>query len=165
MVNFAASALALMALAPVIGAVPTADSTFSFTSWVEDIIANPKGQHLSPEGAVSAAALNDKGSLEKRVTCNGGRTAPVNDAVSCINQLAREGGECALDGGVDFCTIGGAKIIGRTGGGGPVHHSVDCNEIARTAGKIMDACTTGNVVSGSEYVPSDVYINVIISGF
>jgi hypothetical protein len=65
MVNFASAALAILALTPVIGAVALPDTTvaassageverFSFVKWVDDMIANPNGTHLSPEQAYEA---------------------------------------------------------------------------------------------------------------
>jgi hypothetical protein len=69
MVNFALPTLAVLALTPVIGAVvvpvvvpdtsvgassETEVEGFSMTKWVDDIIANPNGTHLSPEQAYEA---------------------------------------------------------------------------------------------------------------
>jgi hypothetical protein len=57
MVNTAVAALALLAVGQAVGAVPTAGAlppTFSFVDWVDQIIADPDGDHLSPEEAVVA---------------------------------------------------------------------------------------------------------------
>ncbi len=65
MVNFALPTLAVLALTPVIGAVAVPDTSagassggeverFSFAKWVDDIITNPNGTHLSPEQAYEA---------------------------------------------------------------------------------------------------------------
>jgi len=57
MVNPAFAALAVLALSHIVGAFPTAStakSSFSFVDWVDGIIANPDGEHLTPEEAVAA---------------------------------------------------------------------------------------------------------------
>jgi hypothetical protein len=65
MVNFAPATLAVLALTPVIGALAVPDTSvgtrsadeierFSFVKWVDDMIANPGGTHLSPEQAYEA---------------------------------------------------------------------------------------------------------------
>ncbi|KAK1470863.1 hypothetical protein CCUS01_00981 [Colletotrichum cuscutae] len=60
MVNFTRAA-GLLALIPLIAAAPTAAEAteqnvpFSFEKWAEDIIANPNGQHPSPEEAMALA--------------------------------------------------------------------------------------------------------------
>jgi hypothetical protein len=69
MINFTLPTLAVLALTPVIGAVvvpvvvpdtsvgassETEVEGFSMTKWVDDIIANPNGTHLSPEQAYEA---------------------------------------------------------------------------------------------------------------
>lgn len=60
MVNLIRTA-GLLALIPLIAAAPTAAEAteqnvpFSFEKWAEDIIANPNGQHPSPEEAIALA--------------------------------------------------------------------------------------------------------------
>lgn len=80
MVRPSVSVLALMASTALAAAVPATlatnaeirSSTFSFSSWVEEIIANPDGDHLSPDEAVEAFfAAENAGSLDKRATCRG----------------------------------------------------------------------------------------------
>jgi hypothetical protein len=76
-IKLAVSAFAITSL---VVAVPTASttgvsSTFSFSNWVESIIANPDGDNLSPEQVVEAwqASLNNTqadGALQKRFVCN-----------------------------------------------------------------------------------------------
>ena len=46
----------LLALSRATAALPAGELTaaFSFEKWVEDIIANPTGKHLSPDEAVAA---------------------------------------------------------------------------------------------------------------
>ena len=81
MVNFAVPVLALAMIVSVTAApAPTTSGTlFSFSSWVEDIIANPDTA-LSPEEAVLEAAkagvVRSAGGLQKRVSC----TASFKDA-------------------------------------------------------------------------------------
>lgn len=73
MVNFAPHALAALALAALVAAIPTTTSTapFTFVQWVEDIIANPEGDHLSPEEAVAAKnAAVEALPLLKRANCD-----------------------------------------------------------------------------------------------
>lgn len=57
MVNSALVPLALLALSQAVGAIPTPETaapSFSFVEWVDSIIANPNGDHLTPEEAVAA---------------------------------------------------------------------------------------------------------------
>ena len=73
MVNFAPHALAALAVSALVAAIPTTTSTapFTFVQWVEDIIANPDGDHLSPEEAVTAKnAAVDARPLLKRINCD-----------------------------------------------------------------------------------------------
>lgn len=76
MVHYFVPAFALLALSASVAAVPTASNTspvvFSFVQWIEDIIANPDGDHLTPEEAVAAknAAMASANPLEKRVNCH-----------------------------------------------------------------------------------------------
>ncbi|KAF9871383.1 hypothetical protein CkaCkLH20_11030 [Colletotrichum karsti] len=162
MVNFALPALATLALASIAGAAPTAAAAevFTFSAWVEGIIANPDGDNLTPEEAVEAwrASKNITDvaagtSLEKRASCNTmpGREAWIPDAVYCINYLAGKGStRCEVRYDVDFCTAARAKIFGRGPGTATVASS--CNDVARGAGYIMDSCSRAdNTVMGSEY--------------
>lgn len=65
MVNLSIAALGLAVLLPLSAAAPAVspsapaviprDEGFSFEQWVEDILADPEGDHLSPEEAVKAA--------------------------------------------------------------------------------------------------------------
>lgn len=64
---------ALVALSTSVAAAPSAPTSteFTFAQWIEDIIADPTGDHLSPEEAV--AAKNDAVasiSLGKRLNCD-----------------------------------------------------------------------------------------------
>ena len=72
MVQYAFPVLALLTLSTSVAAIPTASTTsatpFTFVQWIEDIIANPNGDHLTPEQAVAAknAAVAEANPLEKR---------------------------------------------------------------------------------------------------
>ncbi|KAM7213458.1 hypothetical protein V8F06_011133 [Rhypophila decipiens] len=157
--SFAAVAvLALMSHA--VGAVPTvaerAPARFSFANWVEEIIANPDGA-LSPEEAVVAfyATANNtlspeherRDGLQKRARCyeQPNTDAYLPDAVACINQIASRGGANCPD--YALCVIGHAAI---TADG---VHTSSCNDCARGAGFVLDACTRpgSQFVEGSEY--------------
>jgi len=92
MVKLALPLIALVAAASA-AAVPattttattTSGTTFSFSQWVEDIIANPDTA-LTPDEAVEAAQAADvvgsAGGLEKRAWCQEGGRANVCLAVS-----------------------------------------------------------------------------------
>ncbi|KAH0429048.1 hypothetical protein CKAH01_06163 [Colletotrichum kahawae] len=165
MVSFTLPALATLALAALANGAPTTQTEsveiFSFAKWVDGIIANPDGDNLTPEEAVEAwqASLNEtsavaeSGLLQKRVICNTepNTEAYVPDAVTCINDLARKGGQaCEVSGSSNFCTVGRARIIG-VAGGGVTYTSSSCNDVARGAGLVMDSCTRAdNTVQGAE---------------
>ncbi|KAK2064118.1 hypothetical protein LY76DRAFT_587829 [Colletotrichum caudatum] len=168
MVSFALPALAALALARLPGATPVATRSgaaevFSFSRWVDGIIADPDGDNLTPEEAVEAwhATLNEASAattggtlLQKRYYCNTipNTEAYVPDAVACINELARRGGqECRVDTVNVFCVIGRAQITGVKGGTAQ-YTSSSCNDVARGAGYVMDYCTRAdNTVQGAEF--------------
>ncbi|WYZ36480.1 hypothetical protein EsH8_XV_000033 [Colletotrichum jinshuiense] len=172
MVNFALSVVAVLSvLAPIVKAAPAATQVgdavevFSFVKWVDGIIANPNGDNLTPEEAVQAwrksinatqsvVASTVDSHLQKRVSCNtiAGTEAYVPDAVTCINYLASLGGQACVvsEARSIFCTAGNAQISGVRGISIPVSSS--CNDVARGAGYVMDACTRAdNLVQGSEF--------------
>lgn len=62
----------LLALSTSAAAAPsTSTSTeFTFVQWIEDIIADPAGDHLSPEEAVAAKNAAMSNTLQKRVNCD-----------------------------------------------------------------------------------------------
>ncbi|TDZ30026.1 hypothetical protein C8035_v003496 [Colletotrichum spinosum] len=168
MVNAVFSSLAVLALASFAGAAPAAAETdavevFSFAKWVDGIISNPDGDNLSPEQAVEAwqasisetsSAVSERDVLQKRYFCNTipGSEAYIPDAVSCINELARRGGQaCSTGGATAFCVIGRAQITGVKGGTASSVSS-SCNDVARGAGYVMDHCSRAdNMVQGAEY--------------
>lgn len=74
MVKVALYTLAVLSLSACVAARPDAKTTaavpFTFVQWVEDIIADPHGDHLSPEEAVAAKnAAVVSTHLGKRVNC------------------------------------------------------------------------------------------------
>ncbi|KAF4806615.1 hypothetical protein CGCSCA5_v014173 [Colletotrichum siamense] len=169
MVNFMRAA-GLLAITHLIAAAPTVTDAgidvgavdvavpFSFEKWAEDIIANPNGNHPSPEEAI-ALAFNETSTdgLEKRqadVSCTfdkPGGAASVADAVWCIDFIAaRANVACnAVVSGTSFCSRGQARITGvATGGNPPRDTSSPCGNVARSAGQIMDACTRNGLVYG-----------------
>ncbi|KAK6213118.1 hypothetical protein QIS74_09120 [Colletotrichum tabaci] len=168
MVNFLRAA-GLLALAPLAAAAPAATDSnldvraadavpFSFAKWADDIIANPNGQHPSPEEAM-ALAFNQTSTdgLEKRqadVSCEfnrPGQSASVADAVWCIDFIAQRANvQCrAVVSGTSFCRRGQAQITGVAFGGNPPRDtSSPCGNVARSAGAIMDACTRNGLVYG-----------------
>lgn len=119
----------ILALSATAAAAPTTTSTdFTFAQWIEDIIANPQGDHLSPEEAVaaknaavaSASATNPL--LQERAYCDQkwGR-ANANDAASCLSYLAKLGAQgvwCGIADGqsdVQMCRIGNAQVVSSKG--------------------------------------------------
>ncbi|KAF4812554.1 hypothetical protein CGCSCA5_v009053 [Colletotrichum siamense] len=172
MVKFTASVVALVMAAAVTAApAPSSETTFSFASWVEDIIANPETA-LSPEQAVaaanSAALVSSAGGLTKRAECVASyKDAPSADAAACLDDLARKGSagtNCVVaQSQIQMCRIGGAQLISTRGNTGT--YTVNCNEIARTGGLIFDSCyRADNTVKGKEYVAADRNIQVNILG-
>jgi hypothetical protein len=64
---------ALLALSTSVAAAPSAPTSneFTFAQWIEDIIADPTGDHLSPEEAVAAKnAAVASNTLGKRINCD-----------------------------------------------------------------------------------------------
>ncbi|KAH6856685.1 hypothetical protein B0I37DRAFT_80641 [Chaetomium sp. MPI-CAGE-AT-0009] len=185
MVNFAPATLAVLALTPVIGALAVPDTSvgirsageverFSFVKWVDDMIANPGGTHLSPEQAYEAwrttvaNATEPDGTLHKRLRCNNiaGGEASVPDAVHCINHLAGLGTTpCVVTVKSRFATWGNAEIWGI--GAGMATHSSYCEHVARAAGMVMDACwRADNTVQGDEfaYGNGNIAVHIIKAG-
>ncbi|KAF4832932.1 hypothetical protein CGCTS75_v004414 [Colletotrichum tropicale] len=117
--------------------------------------ASPEWDYGKRDEVSDAATPDwDYGRVRKRATCNtvAGTQASVADAVSCINYLAGLGStSCVVSNAKShFCTIGNAQITGVTSSSIPAASS--CNDVARGAGYIMDACTLkDNTVQGSEF--------------
>ncbi|KAK4156113.1 hypothetical protein C8A00DRAFT_41381 [Chaetomidium leptoderma] len=163
-IRVAFTTVALLAGCGAVQTIPTAaavGSPFSFVEWVEQMIADPEGHHLTPEQATAAFYANQdsaspsehgtRGLLGKRVPrCNEivNTEAWVPHAVACINELARRGGDCRVQFSTRFCISGTAEINGNSGW----DTTSSCNDVARGAGYIMDHCTRAdNTVQGSEY--------------
>ncbi|CAN9085239.1 unnamed protein product [Alternaria alternata] len=171
----ATTILATLSLAALGAAMPSPDSpptdtspyiksSFSWVDWVDSLIADPSTA-LSAEEALAAfeAGAEDPEDLTKRqefANCQQLTSSPpsVGDAVSCINDLAgrgKAGQNCDVSsiGGAVQCSIGSAHIV-TVRGGTNAPTSVNCNDIARSGGIIMDRCTRGdNTVSGTAYIP------------
>lgn len=70
------SLFALSLSATAVSGAPALDTTslgevpFTFTSWIDGMIANPNGNHLSPDEAVDAAYNGSSLQLGKRVWCD-----------------------------------------------------------------------------------------------
>ncbi|KAG8170183.1 hypothetical protein KVR01_000928 [Diaporthe batatas] len=118
---FAPHALVALALSALVAAVPTTSSTtpFSFVQWVEDIIANPDGDHPSPEEAVAMKAAEGSHPIVKRANCNlNFPRADGNGAAYCLGYLAglgSKGVNCSLEqnqNNVQMWRQGNAKIVG-----------------------------------------------------
>ncbi|KAL2148932.1 hypothetical protein VTH82DRAFT_1618 [Thermothelomyces myriococcoides] len=163
MVNFALSLVTLaIATASSVAAVPaggsnaaaatTSETTFSFSQWVEDIIANPDTAMTVDEAiaaAEAAAVVKRAAGLLARddaVNCEqpGWPRANGRDAAWCVDYLARlgqQGTACVIGQNqysVEMCRHGNARIAGSKPA--PAQESVNCNDVARTAGLIFDTC-------------------------
>lgn len=72
MVHYFLATLAFLAVSTSVSATPTAEKVsvvpFTFVQWIKDIIAEPNGDHMSPEEAVAAknAAVAAANPLEQR---------------------------------------------------------------------------------------------------
>ncbi|KAL2878325.1 hypothetical protein SGCOL_006294 [Colletotrichum sp. CLE4] len=128
---------------------------WSWEQWVETIIADPDSAlsvDEAPEAAAKSVAADLDGSLEKRqeqfLVCNDGKpSAWAPDAVTCINYLADLNANCGTVTATAICTAGNAQIVGSGSGAGEV--STHCNNVPRTAGRIMDRCwRSDNTVQG-----------------
>ncbi|KAL3496758.1 hypothetical protein BJX62DRAFT_231961 [Aspergillus germanicus] len=148
-------------------------SGFSFEAWVNGIIADPEGDHLSPAEAVAAA--QEAAALEKRsgdltardsVSCNdkGKPKASLQDASDAISQLARRGSaNCHIPyaGGASLVKYGLAEIYGVTIN---KHGSIlPCTTFAQSAGRILDICVksaTQTTVQGSNHPNGNIQIHL-----
>ncbi|ORY13955.1 hypothetical protein BCR34DRAFT_613085 [Clohesyomyces aquaticus] len=177
MVKLFLPTFAALALTVSVAAVPTASNAaaaapFTFSQWIEDIIANPDGQHLSPEEAVAAknAAVGAESPanplLKRKPNCDGFGHANAKNAASCLDYLAKKGAKgtkCEVKQPTQsFCKIGNAEIIGSVSNHYP--QSVNCNDVARTGGKIFDSCwRADDTVGGAEWCINNNVIYVILS--
>ncbi|KAH8699359.1 hypothetical protein GQ44DRAFT_832157 [Phaeosphaeriaceae sp. PMI808] len=175
MVKFFLPTFAGLALTASVAAVPASNAaaavSFTFSQWIEDIIANPDGEHLSPEEAVTAknaaeGALSPANPLLKRnPECRFGH-ANAKNAASCLNDLAKKGAggiNCRVNQPLQtFCRIGNAEVIGSVSNNYP--QSVNCNDVARTGGKIFDSCwRSDDTVGGIEKCINNDKIYIIIA--
>ncbi|KAF4453072.1 hypothetical protein FALBO_16068 [Fusarium albosuccineum] len=170
------SALAILASTSLVAAMPApaadeAAQPFSVERWVDGILADPNGDHLSPEEAAEQYAKHGSRSLDKRATCYDDRSAPApeGDAIACIQQLAAKGDtQCLIKSASSrFCEIGAAAIDGRSEGS-VFNVWAPCSQVAQAAGRIMDACfRSDRTVKGWEAVDavnSDKKIVVALHG-
>ncbi|OSS45734.1 hypothetical protein B5807_09471 [Epicoccum nigrum] len=167
----ALAALSTSALAAPSASTAPAAADFSFAQWVEDMIADPAGAHLSPAEAVeakNAAVAASLSSLRKRINCDKAwARANANDASACLADLARKGAAgtaCAMGDdelNVQMCRIGNAKVVGSKPALG--RQSVNCGDVARTGGLIFDSCwRSDGTVMGSEVVAANRAMQVNI---
>ncbi|KAH7395040.1 hypothetical protein DE146DRAFT_633405 [Phaeosphaeria sp. MPI-PUGE-AT-0046c] len=96
LIPYAASLLALGQ------AVIAAKAVTSFTEWVDGILENPGGEHMTPEEVVNAyesgqfstppSAKFSRSLYEKRATCyeKPNTDCSISDAVACVNTVARK---------------------------------------------------------------------------
>jgi hypothetical protein len=99
---------------------PIVQSDFSFENWVESVVTDPSTA-LSPEEAIAAfdTKLVFLGEPQAYDNCqqSGSYPASVDDAVWCINDLARRGhaGQICdvsnVGGGMTQCTHGSAILV------------------------------------------------------
>ncbi|KXH26342.1 hypothetical protein CSIM01_03720 [Colletotrichum simmondsii] len=164
MVQIALSSVTLLFLVALAAASPAplvnsrdavAVGDWSWEHWVETIIADPESAlsvDEALEAAAKSAATHEDGSLDRRqeqfLVCNDGKpSAWAPDAVTCINYLAGLNANCGTSTATAMCTAGNAQIVGSGSGAGEV--STNCNNVARTAGRIMDRCwRSDNTVQG-----------------
>lgn len=147
---------------------------FSYAAWVEDLIRD-RSTALSPEQVASihesrtVETGTNAGRLVARApSCDtwGARAAAsVLDAVKCIDTVAARGSNhCGIPAGKYghvWCSQGTAELRGGTQNSAYVKNT--CNNIARSAGKIMDACSKkAGTVQGYEYSWGDHDIVVIL---
>ncbi|KAH6855511.1 hypothetical protein B0I37DRAFT_442339 [Chaetomium sp. MPI-CAGE-AT-0009] len=177
MVKFALPLVAL-AMSASVAAAPagTSATTFSFEQWVEDIIAHPDTA-MTVDEAVAAAQASDvvgsAGGLQKRVRCDqetiGWKRAPGRDAIACVDSLARKGNNgvnCAIGNGefsILMCHIGRAQITGSKSDAS--RQSANCNDVARTAGKVFDSCwRSDDTIVGSEICITNKKMQINVLG-
>jgi hypothetical protein len=173
MVHYSSIALAFAAIATAIPAgtsdTDIIESNFSFANWVDTLIADPSTA-LSPDEALEQFHKEETNTgLAKREdfrNCQqkGDQPALAQDVVSCINELAdrgRAGQMCDVNStSKSQCRRGFAQIVTVKANlqSGPT--SMNCNDIARTAGLIMDRCTkNGNTVTGQAII-NDIAVHV-----
>ncbi|KAK4183457.1 hypothetical protein QBC35DRAFT_443365 [Podospora australis] len=159
------------------------EEIFSIEKWITDKIENPTGQHLSASEAfvawnqsMSALHSTEFGTTVKRQSnpvCNhqiqyGYSAAWAPDAVTCIDYLAGLGGTACRIGPErttsSFVARGFAEIVGVNGQSNVAVQQTTCQNIAQTAGRIMDVCwQPSNTVQGTMLATNNRWIAVHIS--
>jgi hypothetical protein len=103
-------------------------------------------------------------SLNSNQTTN---SSQVDEAVVCTDFLASLGDQdCTADaGGIAFCTQGDTQIFGSTPAlPFPETSTARCQDIARSAGRILDKCARlGGTIRGENGVEGNGDISVVIS--
>jgi hypothetical protein len=158
-----------LAFAAVVTALPAGtsdadiiESNFSFANWVDTLIADPSTA-LSPEDALEQFHQEEihTGLAKRQEFRNcvqaGDQPALARDAVSCINELAdrgRAGQQCNVNStSKSQCRRQFAQIVTVKADNQSKVNTMNCNDIARAAGLIMDRCTkNGNTVSGQAII-------------
>ncbi|OAK96088.1 hypothetical protein IQ06DRAFT_308902 [Phaeosphaeriaceae sp. SRC1lsM3a] len=147
------SLFALSLSATAVSGAPALDTTslgevpFTFTSWIDGMIANPNGNHLSPDEAVDAAYNGSSLQLGKRVWCDVEASHPrtnARDAAYCLDYLTRlhnQGIRCGLASNeywVVKCQRNNAIIVASKSAA--ASQSISCGDFARNGGSIFDSC-------------------------
>ncbi|KAF2029501.1 hypothetical protein EK21DRAFT_89742 [Setomelanomma holmii] len=139
-------------------------SDFSIANWVDSITTDPSTA-LTPEEVLEKFNGGIGNPLSKRqefANCvnksDDGEAANANDAIACINELAARGqaGQmCDVNSTQKSqCKKGRAQIVSVKGDPNKGPTSVNCNELARTAGVIMDHCFRADqTVTGQAIIP------------
>ncbi|KAK1780662.1 hypothetical protein QBC45DRAFT_449916 [Copromyces sp. CBS 386.78] len=144
MVHIAPFSLAAMSLLTLAATAPTAATTepvFSFAKWVDDVIANPETA-LIPEEAWQAY-LDTANSTSVPIAAPDGAEKRWDPEVSCNNyDPGPAWNPCVGGSETHFCTHGRAGITDvYQPPNGRVDQTSTCQQVAHTAGLIMDTCT------------------------
>ncbi|OHE94676.1 hypothetical protein CORC01_10077 [Colletotrichum orchidophilum] len=118
----------------------------------------------------SKSAGNGKIIDVNTVRCNSFPTkmAPIEDAAWCIQWLASQDGTVCVVNEKEitgFCRSKGKTFILGWRKNKPSLHQSTCQEIARTAGRIMDYCTSSGFVQGDTAAWNDTATGVMIRTF
>ncbi|KAL1798239.1 hypothetical protein ACET3X_002276 [Alternaria dauci] len=140
-------------------AVAAAKAVTSFSEWVDGILENPDGDNMTPEEVIDAfksgqfnsspSAKFSRSLYQKRATCyeSANTDCLITDAVACINTVARKT-NCHND--YLQCQINTAALT--TDG----NRDSSCNDVARGAGFIMDACVVSGVLDIDDLLQPDL---------
>jgi hypothetical protein len=165
----------ILSFAVLTTAVPTSTSDssivhsdFSFSSWVDSLISDPTSA-LTPEQALehfNASLTSRSNPLQKRVTCEqkGDQPALIGDVASCNQELIARGAagqQCNVDSVMKSqCRRSFAQIVTVKGDPFAGPKTMNCNEIAKVVGLIMDSCTTKDGTVGGQMTFNDIAVYV-----